>query len=153
MDYNITVLSLTRHAVSTTSQSQNGSPWSGDMWIPHQRKSSRHSPQWVKWCALSFGVGKGWSFWIYQNLDKPSTLTATPWHRWNRRLECPELDQRRWQSSVIQVWGLWSTLPILAELLCHTHYIDEIWCLLISICLVWWKMDCIGNIFLAVMLS
>ena len=61
---------VTRRGVTTTSRSQNGSPWSGDMWIPQRRKSSRCCPQRVKWRALSFGIGKGWSFWISLNPDK-----------------------------------------------------------------------------------
>jgi len=73
----ITSSPVMRHGVTTMSRSQNSSPWSGDMWIPHQRKSSRPCCQRIKWCALSFGIGKGWSFWISLNLDKPSTLTAT----------------------------------------------------------------------------
>jgi len=68
---------VTRRDVTTTCRSQNGSPWSGDMWILHRRKSSRRCPQRVKWCALSFGTGKRWSFWISLNPAKPSTLTAT----------------------------------------------------------------------------
>jgi len=38
-----------------------------DMWIPHQRKGSRCSPQQVKWCALSSRIKKKWSFWISWN--------------------------------------------------------------------------------------
>ena len=47
-------------------------------------------PQQVEWCALSFGIGKGWSFWISWNLDKLLTLTAMSWHWWSWRLEVPE---------------------------------------------------------------
>ena len=54
----IASLLVTRLDVTTMCQSQNGGPWSGNMWIPQQRKSSRWSPQWVKWCALSFGIGR-----------------------------------------------------------------------------------------------
>ena len=149
--------SVTRRGVTTTSWSQNGSPWNGDMWIPHQRKSSRCCPQRVKWCALSFGIGKGWSFWISLNLDKPSTLTATSrcWLSWG--LEFPESGQRRRQPfscnmitpGPITVWRPWCTLSILAGLSYHTHRIVWIWRLLTSICLGRWKMDCVGNIFLA----
>jgi hypothetical protein len=71
---------MMRHGVNTTSQNQNNSPWSGDMLTPDQRRHSRCSHQWVKWCALSFGIGKARSSWISWNLDKPSTLTATSWH-------------------------------------------------------------------------
>jgi len=46
------IIIVTRCGVTTKSQSQ---PWSGSMWIPHQRTSSRCCLQWVKWCALSFG--------------------------------------------------------------------------------------------------
>ena len=36
---------------------------------------------------------------------------------------------------------------------CHTHCIIWIWCLLTSICSSQWKMECMGNIFLALMPS
>ena len=115
---------VTRRGVTTTSQSQNGSPWSGEMWIPHQRKSSRCCPQWVNWCALSFGIGKGWSFWISFNPDKPSTLIATSQHWLSWRLEFPESGQRRRQPfscntitpGPIPVWRPWCTLSILVGL-------------------------------------
>ena len=45
--------------ITTTSSTQNGSPWSGDTWNPHQRESSRCSLQEVKGYALSSGIGKG----------------------------------------------------------------------------------------------
>ena len=51
-------LSIMTSGVSTTSHSQNGSLWSGNMGIPHQIKYSRCSLQWVKWCMLSFKIGK-----------------------------------------------------------------------------------------------
>ena len=57
-------LLMMRHDVTTTSCSR------GNMWIPQQRKSSRDSSQWVKWCVLSFKIGKGESFWMSWNLDK-----------------------------------------------------------------------------------
>jgi len=71
----ITSLPVTRHGDITTGRSQNSSAWRGNMWIPYWRKSSGHNPQQVKWCALSFGMGKDWSFWTSCNLNKPSTLT------------------------------------------------------------------------------
>ena len=64
------------------------------MWILHRRKSSRHSPQQVKWRALSFGIGKGWSFWISWNLVKTSALTAISKHWLSWRLEIPESEHR-----------------------------------------------------------
>jgi len=131
------------------------------MWILHQRKSSRRCPQQVRWCALSFGIGKGWSFWISLNPDKPSTLTATSrcWLSW--RLKFPESGQRRRQPfscnmttpGPIPVWRPWSTLPILGGLSYHTHHVVQIWPLLTSICSGWWKMDCVDNIFVAKMPS
>ena len=48
----IASLLLMRYGVTTVSHSQNGSPWSGHIWISHSRKSSRCSPQWVNWCDL-----------------------------------------------------------------------------------------------------
>ena len=153
----ITSSQVTGRGVTTTSQSQNGRPWSGDMWIPHRRKSSRCCPQWVKWCALSFGIGKGCSFRISLNLDTPSTLTATSRHWLSWRLKFPESGQRRRQPfscntitpGPIQVWRLQSTLSILAGLSYHTQ--RTVWNLsfLTSICSGQWKTDCVGNIFLA----
>ena len=52
--------------VNTMSPIQNNCKWSGNMLIPYWRKSSGHSPQWVKWCALSWDR-KDWSFWIWTN--------------------------------------------------------------------------------------
>jgi len=57
----IASLLVKRCGVTTMSCSQNGSAWSCDVWIPHWRKSSKLKPKWVKWCALSFGIGRGWS--------------------------------------------------------------------------------------------
>ena len=69
------VTSETRCGITTVNQKQKSYPWSGNNWIPQQRKSSRHSPQCVRWCALSFGIGKEWCFWIFWNLDELSTST------------------------------------------------------------------------------
>ena len=60
----IASLPVTSHGITTVTL------WSSDMWIPHWRKSSRGSPQHVKWCALSFGIGKGWFFWVSWKQDK-----------------------------------------------------------------------------------
>ena len=53
----IASLLVMRHGVTTVCWSQNSSTWSDDVWIPHWRQSSRHCPQQVKWCGLSFGIG------------------------------------------------------------------------------------------------
>ena len=124
----ITSLPAMRCGVTTTRQSQNRSPWRGDTWIPHWRKTSRHSPERVKWCALSFGIGKGWLFWISWNLDKPSTLTATSWYWLSWRLKLPKLAREGDNFSFtthdfIPVWRPWSILLVLAGLSGHTHNI------------------------------
>jgi hypothetical protein len=67
---------VTKRGVITTSRSQKGNPLSGFMWIPHRRKNSRRCPQRVKWCALSFGIGKGQCF-------------GFPWTRTNHQLWPP----------------------------------------------------------------
>jgi len=115
----ITSLSVTKCDVTTMSQRQNSLPQSGNTWITHQIKSLRHSPQQAKWCVLSFGMGKKWSFWITQNLHKPSTLITTShcWQSW--RLELTKSDQRRQPSScsmiaTVQIWNL-LTSPRLAD--------------------------------------
>ena len=94
---------------------------------------------------------------ISMNLDKPSTLTATSQLCLSWRLEFPESGQTRRQPfscntitpGPIRVWRPWSTLLNLAGLSYHTHRIIRIWRLLTSICSGRWKMDCVGNIFLA----
>jgi len=63
------------------------------MWISHWRKRSRCSCNGVKLCALSFAIGKGWSFWISWYSDKPST--AAPWSWLSQRLKLLESGQRR----------------------------------------------------------
>ena len=65
----IALLPVTRHDITTMSRNQNGSSWSSDPWIHGQGKSSSQSLQWVKWYGLSFGIERGWSFWISCNLD------------------------------------------------------------------------------------
>ena len=55
------------------SQSAIVSPlWTGIKMTVHTVETWIQSPRWVKSCALSFGIGKRWSFWIYWNLDKSS---------------------------------------------------------------------------------
>jgi len=76
---------------------QNSNPWNGNVWICHGSSSSGHRPQWVKWCALSFGIGRGWFFWISWNPDKPSTLAVRLWCWLSYKLEVPESSQRRRQ--------------------------------------------------------
>lgn len=86
----IASLPVMRCGFSTMSWSQNSNMWSSDMWILHGRKCLQHSPQHVKWCVLSFGIVKWWSFWISCNSDKPSALTTTLWHWLRWRLEILE---------------------------------------------------------------
>lgn len=88
---------------------------------------------------------------------KQSTLTATSPHWLSWRLEHLESGQRSWQPfscnmttvDTRPVWRLWNILPLLVGPSCHTHHIARIWCLLTSTSSSWWKMDCMGNIFLA----
>ena len=119
-------------------------------------KSSRHSPKWVKWCALSFQIRNGWSFLISQNLDKPSALNVISqcWLSWKVKLQGSGQWRKFFSCNVIMpgsipVWRSWNMLPIVAGPFCHTHCIVWIWCFLIFICSGQWKMDCMGNIFLA----
>ena len=130
-------------------------------WILHRTKSLKHSRQLLKLCALSFGIGKGWSFWISWTPDKPSTLTATSPHWLGGRLELPGRDHGRGQPfscntmtlGPIPIWRPQSTLPLLAGLSYHFHHIVQIWHLLTSICFCWRKMECCSNIFPAMTLT
>ena len=142
---------VTGHSANS---SQNSILRIGDMQIPHQRKRSRCSPQQAKWCTLS-GIGNGWSFWISWNTDTPSTLPPTLWRWLSWRPEFPKSGQRKRSLScntvktITPVGRLCSTLPVVPRLSYHAHSTVQIWYLLNSICLLWWKMDCMGNIFLA----
>lgn len=69
----IKLLLVTRQVVTTMSWSQNISPWSGNMKIPHQRSSSKAK------CTIFWDRIKHQCFWISWNLDKPSTLIAASW--------------------------------------------------------------------------
>ena len=55
----IASLPVIRCGNTTVKWNQNGSLWTGDMWIHHWRKSLRWSPQQVMRCALSFWDKKG----------------------------------------------------------------------------------------------
>jgi len=50
--------------------------WSAVMRTPYWRRSSRCSPQWIKSCALSFEIGRGWPVWISWTLTKMKTSTS-----------------------------------------------------------------------------
>jgi len=80
-----TSLPMTRCGATTTTRSQNRTPWTGDKWIPHWRK--RCSPHEVKSRALFSGTRMQWFLWISWNLGKPSTLSATLWHWRSWRLK------------------------------------------------------------------
>ena len=149
------------------------------MWCHHyEPESKRHSMQWwhvnfpskKKFKTLP-SVGKvtctvlrdrkGVIILDFLEPGKSSTLTATLRRRLSWRLEFPESGQRRRQPfscntitpDPMPVWRPWSTFSILAGLSYHTHCIVRIWRLLTSICSGRWKMDCMGNIFLATMPS
>ena len=153
----IASLLMVGYGVTTVSWSQNGSPQTGDVWFPHQRKSSRHGPQWIKWWVVSFWIGMWWSFWISLNWDKPSALTAELCHSLSWRLELPGSGQRSRQPfscdmtapGPIPISRPCSTLPVLSGLSYNTLHIFWIWHLLTSISSGQWKMVCLGNIFLA----
>jgi len=156
----ITSLMVTRWGVITMSQSQNGSPWSDNMWIPHQRQSSRCSSQWVKWFALSFDIVNSVVLLDFlvtrQTINFDHDTMSLSW-----RLKLQESDQRRRQPFLcnmvtpgsIPVCKPWSTLLISAVPFYYTHCIVQIWCLLTFICLDWWKADCAGIVFLPAMPS
>ena len=143
-------LLVTRCGITATSRSQNGGPWSDDVnstW----KKKLKMQPSGGKEMYAVLWNRKGGSFWISWNLDKPSTHYSS----------ASRLCQRRRQShfcnkiipSPIPLYGPWNTLPILAGLSYCTHRIARIWLPLTSICAGWWKMDCVGKIFLATMPS
>lgn len=89
----ITSLLMTKHGVTTMSQSKNGSRWNGNMWIPYQRKSLMPSSE-GKMTAIFFGIGNVWLFLISWNPDKLSTLIATSQNYLSWRLELPDSGQK-----------------------------------------------------------
>ena len=70
-----TSLPMMKYGITTTSQSQNDSPWSADIWIRHWRNVQ--GAAFKGQSTLYFGIAKGWSFWTSWNPDKLSTLTTT----------------------------------------------------------------------------
>lgn len=135
------------------------------VWILRQSKSSRYSSQLVKWYALSFGIGKRWSFKISRNLEpgtwKPRTLTATLWCWLNWGLELPASGLRRRQpfSCSRKMPG-----PVLVIrwlfIRSYKHMDNLVWTVLLhpsnsldlapsDFHLDWWKMDCIRNVSVA----
>ena len=96
------------------------SPWSGGMWIPHQRKNSRLHQ--IKWS------GKRWS-WIPSNLDKPSTMTSASWRWLSWKLRLSESDQRGRQSlscntikpGPVLVWRLEHIVSLGCTVQSHPH--------------------------------
>ena len=79
----------------------------------------------AKWCALSFGIGKGWSFWICWKLGKQSTLTKLKDQ--NSRVRPMRRRQPFFCAMIVQgpiLWRPWSTLPVLTELPYHIQSPD-----------------------------
>ena len=113
------------------SQSQNSSPWSGNTWIPYQLKISAHNPQEVTGHALSCGIGKGWSFWISQNADKPSTLTDSLqcWLRVRTEKITFSLQHN------VRLHAISKIMEHTTTALTNTHHTVQIWHVVTSICL------------------
>ena len=81
----ITLLLMMRWDVTTTSHSQNGRPWSGDIWNSHWRKSSRLSPLAAVWLPYNSFIN------LFKHLKTPqSTISGFlnvfnlfPFSRWH----------------------------------------------------------------------
>ena len=127
----------------------------GHMQIPRQRKS----PQLVKWCALPCGIGKSWSLWISWILNKPPPLTTTSQHRVSWRFELPVRPEKNTAFLLKH-----DNARLHASLKIMEHTVNLGWNILpqslyslvlapSDFHLCWWKMDCVGNIFLATMPS
>ena len=92
-------------------------------------------------------------------LDKPSTLSATLQHWLSWRLQLYRVRSNKKTIFLLHtvtpgptlVWKPWSTLPVLAELSCHTYCIIWIWHILIYVCSGQLKIEWVGNVFLAKM--
>jgi len=92
-----TSLPMMKYGITTTSQSQNDSPWSADIWIRHWRNVQ--GAAFKGQSTLYFGIAKGWSFWTSWKLNKLSTLTATSqcWPSWRLELQDRVLDREQGQ--------------------------------------------------------
>lgn len=121
------------------------------IWIFHWRKIQDTALS-LQSDVQSFGIGKRWFFQANWQLHHV-------WLCW--RLKIPDSGQRRRQSFSCNMTTPasktasrpWSVLSTLAGQFYHIHCIVHIWFLPISMCLGWRKMDSLGNIFLAKMLS
>ena len=91
----IASLPVMRCGVTNMIWSHNSSPWSGEMWIPYQRKTSRSNSLGVKWFPILLGKERRDPSGFSWKQDKPSTLTAVLWHWLSWRLELPHSGQGR----------------------------------------------------------
>ena len=124
----ITSLSVMRLGVTTTSRSQNGSPWSGDMnsWL---KKNCKMQPSVGKAMFSVFLDRKGVILVVFlkprQTIDSDCSIAVL-----TLRLKPQGPGQRRqlFSCSMITpgstpVWRSWNIQTILAELSYHTHHI------------------------------
>ena len=156
----IASLQVMRHGITTTSQRQNGSTWSGDMNSPSKKKF-KLQPSVGKVMCTAFWDRKGV---ILPNfLESGHTINSDRYIAVLTKLKArtsrvqPEKkttfllqhDNSTFHTSLKTVEHIanlgWTILP-------H-HCVILIWCFLNSICSEQWKMECTGSIFLAVMLS
>lgn len=153
----ITSLPVMRCCVTTTIWSQYESPWRCKNVNSSLKKSWIYSPQQIKRCTLSFVIGKGVVLLEFQklgqtiNTDMLTKLKAqTSMAKWDKKttllLQQDNARPHRNLQTVEQIASLgWSLLP--------THHIVCIWYHLTSVCLDLWKINCMSNIFLAMIPS
>ena len=116
------------------------------MWISRWRKSSRSSPQQIKWCALSFGIGRGE---ILQHLLEPrqsisSECSVSVLTMLNAQTSRVRPEKASCSMIMPHSIPIWRPLTVLAEQSCHNHDIRYVWHLWTFIFLGWWELYCVG---------
>jgi len=125
--------------------------------ISYWRKISRQNPLWIKWCVLTVIWDRKGILLDFLEMEQTiNSATLQCWLSW--WLKLPQSGQQGQPFSCNNNAHI--TLKSVEHLgyldwtvLSYTHHIVQIWNLLTSICLSWCKMDCMGNIFLAMIPS
>ena len=129
------------------------------MWIPHWLKSLRCCPQWVNWCTLTFGIGKGdpsgfpgistnHQLWpLCSSADWTEVLNFQCQVRKKKAFLLQPNNARHhtnWKTGAC--CQSWLGCPLESNV---WFVFGTFWLWNLS----WWKMDCVGNVFLAMMPS
>ena len=150
------LLQMSRCDVTTINQSEPSSAWSSDMTSPSKKMFKMH-PSASKVTCAAFWDEKG--VILLDSLGPGQTASFMMLAEWKAGIFRVRTEKKT--TFLLQHDNTWphtslNTMENITDLGCAvlTHP-PHIWiqCLLTSTCSSWWKMDCMGNVFLAKMPS